>query len=175
MWKLNIIGRNVKICKMIKSGENVEDVSIKFNLSKKTIYSIIKKNNVNSPRTLKTLSKKTNVKKSMTPWTNKIFLDIKKISLKYQKILSMKGFNIDHSDIEATLLDLMIHTDQKDIKNKDAYFRKYSPLKISNLRDKMVKRAGCSLFNNRGEELFSGGINPESEYIIYEKLNKTTK
>jgi hypothetical protein len=67
----------------------------------------------------------------------------------------------------------MIHTDQKNIKNKDAYFRKYCPLKINNLKYKILSRQEEQLFNEDGEEIYSSGGSPENTLLMYEEYMKS--
>lgn len=112
-----------EVSELSRSGMTGKEISKKLRISKSTAYRL-----------------KTKKAKKFSEWAMRKFLQIDEISDKYQNILSLDGFFIDSSDISSILLDLLIHTDKKNISNKEAYFLKYAPLKISNEKSKIIKQ-----------------------------------
>lgn len=159
-----------KIKNLLSNGKKVSDISCSLGVSPQYVYKIIKKNKWKIPKI-----KKIEPRAKLTSWSEKKFSDVKTIAEKYHKKLSLCGIDLNMSDIECTLLDLIIHTDQKDIKNKDAYFRKYCPLKIANLKYKILSRMNEQLFDESGEEIYSYGESPENILIAYEEYIENYK
>ena len=155
------------IIELILEGKSNLEISKLLNISRSTVYRTRRK-----LRKIKKLTKLTELTK-LTDWSIKKFKEIKNMSAKYSKKLSLQGVNICPSDIEPILLDLLIHTDQKNISNKDAYFHKYAPLKVSNLKDKVLRRSHTQLTDEDGEELYSSSITPETILLLKEKLGRS--
>lgn len=147
---------NNKIGSLLNKGYSCSYISRNVKVSKSKIYKI--KNNKN------------NNYKVLTNWFKNKSLKIYEVSKKYEKILELDGIYIDRSDIQSVLLDLLIHTDQKNISNKDAYFYKYAPLKIKNLASKMVSRSTEELTNEDGEEIYCHSLTPEKILIMKESV-----
>lgn len=163
-WKGLINTKKSRVLKLIRDGMSDEDIIKKMNVSISTIYRIKKDNNIK-------LKKKT--KKVMSSWSADIMLDIKLMSKKYQSVVSGSGCHIDLGDIESVLIDLIIHTDLKNIKNKDAYFRKYAPLKISNLKSsKLSKDTDPLFYEESNEEIYGNNLNPEYILIVKDEYSQ---
>lgn len=157
-----------KIKDLLSKGEKVSDISGSLGVSPQYVYKVIRKNKWKEL----TKKKKSKSEKKLSKWSEKTFPHIKAIAKKYQKKMSLSGVEVEFCDIESVLLDLMIHTDQKNIKNKDAYFRKYCPLKMSNLKTKTIERRTSPLINDYGEEIYTSSVSPESAAILYEEYTK---
>jgi predicted DNA-binding transcriptional regulator AlpA len=148
------------IIKMTLNGSSDEEIKDSVGVSKSTIYR----------------AKKEQLRENkLTSWSEIKFQEIGAISKKYHKIFSLSGLNIDEYDIQDVLIDLLIHTDQKDIENKDAYFRKYAKKKIGNLKSRVIKYQAkyltkC-LTNENGEEIYSHSLDPEKILLLKEKLS----
>lgn len=152
------------IIKMMLNGSSDDEIKDHVGVSKSTIYR----------------AKREKLKlKKLTSWSKIKFQEIEGVSKKYHKIFSLGGVNIDESDIQAALIDLLIHTDQKDIENKDAYFRKYAQKKMSNLKSRVIKYQAKyltkSLTNEDGEEIYSHSLDPEKIMLLREELSLTGK
>lgn len=152
------------IIKMMLNGASDDEIKGSIGVSGSTIY-----------RAKRDLIKS----KILTSWSKNKFHEISTISKKYHKIFSLSGVDIDESDIQAALIDLLIHTDQKDIVNKDAYFRKYAKKKMSNLKSRVIKYQAkyltkC-LTNEDGEEIYSHSLDPEKILLLKEELSLVGK
>jgi IS30 family transposase len=156
-WKDLIKYKKNKIMALIEEGLSDAEISKKLRIDKTTVC---------RTRTIKPASKP-----KLTAWSENIFPEVQEASKKYQKNLSLKFVYIDYEVIESILLDLMIHTDQKNIQNKTAYFRKYAPFKISNLKTKVLSRETESLFCEDGEEMFGTDVNPEMLLMLREECS----
>lgn len=152
------------IIKMMLSGSSDDEIKDRIGVSKSTIYRA-KREKLKS--------------KALTSWSKNKFHEISTISKKYRKIFSLSGVDIDESDIQAALIDLIIHTDQKDIENKDAYFRKYAKKKMSNLKSRVIKYQAKHLTkcltNEDGEEIYSHSLDPEKILLLREELSLVGK
>ena len=105
-------------------------------------------------------------KKNLTPeWTAKMLPKIKELSIAFSK---SSGFN--STDIESVLLDLMIQTDLKEgALNKDAYFLKYAPLKVSNLKlNRETESLLVDIEDECGEERYSDSLDAETLLVMRE-------
>lgn len=148
------------IIKMMLNGSSDDEIKDRIGVSKSTIYRA-KREKLKS--------------KGLTSWSKIKFQEINTISKKYHKIFSLSGVSIDESDIQAVLMDLLIHTDQKDIENKDAYFRKYAQKKMSNLKSRVIKYQTKCLTNENGEEIYSHSLDPEKILLLKEELSLVGK